>query len=109
MTERTLSNLIRASLLLAVVGFVLIQTAWLDAVVPTRHLKIAFMVVYGTVPVLLMLKVISRLFLQGVKGQHLSFIENTFMFLYVFLTKEARAEWRSYINEQKNRETHSQT
>ncbi|HEX5801929.1 MAG TPA: hypothetical protein VFY24_02810, partial [Azospira sp.] len=65
MTERTLSNLIRASLLLAVIGFVSIQTTWLDGVVPTRYMEIVFMAAFGAVPVLLMLKVISRFFLLG--------------------------------------------
>lgn len=105
MTERTLSNLICASLLIALVGFVCIQAGWLDTVIPMQHMNIVFMVAYGAVPVLLMLKVISRFFLQGFKGQRLSFIENMFMLYYVFLTKEAREEWRSYIEEQKDKET----
>ena len=105
MTERTLNNLIRVSLLIAVIGFISIQTAWLDAAVPMRHMKILFMVAFGAVPVLLMLKVISRFFLQGFKGQRLSFIENMFMLYYIFLTKEARKEWRSYIDEQKKKES----
>lgn len=109
MTERTLSNLIRASLLMAVIGFISIQAAWLDSVVPMRFMKIVFMASYGAVPVLLMLKVISRFFLQGFKGQRLSFIQNMFMLYYIFLTKEARDEWRSYIEEQKNKETKNQT
>lgn len=109
MTERTLSNLIRASLLLAVIGFIFIQTAWLDSVVPTRYMKIVFMAAFGAAPVLLMLKVISRFFLLGFKGQRLSFIQNMFMLYYIFLTKEAREEWRSYIEEQKNKEVKNQT
>lgn len=72
-------------------------------------MKIVFMAAYVAVPVLLMLKVISRFFLQGFKGQRLSFIQNMFMLYYIFLTKEARDEWRSYIEEQKNKETKNQT
>ncbi len=109
MTERTLSNLIRASLLIAVIGFISIQTAWLDGIVPMRHMKIVFMAAYGAVPVLLILKVISRFFLQGIKGQRLLLIESTFTLYYIFLTKEAREEWRSYIEEQRNKKTNSQT
>lgn len=105
MTERTLNNLIRVSLLIAVIGFISIQTAWLDGFVPMRYMKILFMVAFGAVPALLMLKVISRFFLQGFKGQRLSFIENMFMLYYIFLTKEAREEWRSYIKEQKKKES----
>ncbi|MBS1190815.1 MAG: hypothetical protein H6R10_2607 [Rhodocyclaceae bacterium] len=105
MTERTLNNLIRASLLVAVISFVSIQTAWLDGVVQMRYMKILFMAALVAVPMLLMLKVISRIFLEGFKGQRLSFIENMFMLYYIFLTKEAREEWRSYIEEQKKKES----
>ena len=103
MTERTLNNLIRASFLIAVIGFVSIQTAWLEGFIPMRFMEMLFMAAFGAVPTLLILKVISRFFLQGFKGQHLSFIENMFMLYYIFLTKEAREEWRSYIEEQKKK------
>ena len=105
MTERTLNNLIRASLVIALIGFISIQTARIDGFIPMRYMKILFMVAFGAVPTLLILKVISRFFLQGFKGQQLSFIENMFMLYYVFLTKEAREEWRTYIEEQKKKET----
>ncbi len=105
MTERTLNNLIRVTLLIAVIGFLFIQTTWLDAVVPMRYMKILFMIAFGVLPMLVILKVISRLFLDGFKGQRLSFIENMFMLYYIFLTKEAREEWRSYIEEQKKKES----
>lgn len=105
MTEPTLNNLIRVTLLIAVIGFLSIQTGWLDAVVPMRYMKISFMVAFGALPLLLILKVISRLFLDGFKGQRLSFIENMFMLYYIFLTKEAREEWRSHIEEQKKKES----
>jgi hypothetical protein len=49
-------------------------------------MKIIFMAAFGTAPVLLMLKAISRLFLSGFKGQSLSFIERMFSIYYVFLT-----------------------
>lgn len=105
MTERTLNYLIRVALFIAVIGFLSIQTAWLDAVVPVRYMKILFMVAFGALPLLLILKVVSRLFLEGFKGQRLSFIENMFTLYYVFLTKEAREEWRSHIEEQKKKES----
>ena len=105
MTEATLNNLIRVTLLIAVIGFSSIQMGWLDAVVPMRYMKILFMVAFGALPLLLILKVISRLFLDGFKGQRLSFIENMFMLYYIFMTKEAREEWRSHIEEQKKKES----
>jgi len=105
MTERTLNNLIRVSLVIALIGFTSIQTGWIDGFIPMRYMKILFMVAFGAVPTLLILKVISRFFLLGFKGQQLSFIENMFMLYYIFLTKEAREEWRTYIEEQKKKET----
>ena len=39
------------------------------------------------------------------KGQRLSFIENMYLLYYIFLTKEAREEWRSYTEEQKKKES----
>jgi len=105
MTERTLDNLIRVTLLTAVIGFLSMQTAWLNAVVPMRYMKILFMVAFGALPLLLILKLVSRLFLEGFKGQRLSFIENMYLLYYIFLTKEAREEWRSYIEEQKKKES----
>ena len=70
-----------------------------------RYMKILFMIAFGVLPMLVILKVISRLFLDGFKGQRLSFIEYMFMLYYIFLTKEAREEWRSYIEEQKKKES----
>jgi hypothetical protein len=105
MTERTLNNLIRASLLIALIGFISIQTAWLDGVVPMRYIKILFMAAFGAVPALFILKLISRVFLLGLKDQRLSFIQNLFMLYYIFLTKEAREEWRSHIEERKKKES----
>lgn len=105
MTERTLNYLIRVTLFIAAIGFISIQTAWLDAVVPMRYMEILFMVAFGVLPILLIIKVVSRLFLEGFKGQRLSFIENMFSLYYVFLTKEARGQWRSYIEEQKKKES----
>lgn len=108
MTERTLNNLTRVTLLIAVMGFLSIQTAWFDAVIPMRYMKILFMVAFGALPLLLILKVVSRLFLEGFKGQRLSFIENMFTLYYMFLTKEAREQWRSHIEEQKRKESKTQ-
>lgn len=105
MTERTLNSLIRVTLFIAAIGFISIQTAWLDAVVPMRYMKTLFMTAFGFFPILLILKVISRFFLDGFKGQRLSFIESMFSLYYVLLTKEARGQWRSYIEEQKKKES----
>lgn len=52
---------------------------------------------------MLIMKVVSSIFLIGLKEQPLSFIEQMFIFFYVLLTKEAREEWHNYINDQKNK------
>jgi len=102
-TERTLSRLIVASIVAAIICYIAIRTEFLGSVIPTSYLQKLFMTAFAATPFLLMLKVISRLFLSGFKGQSLLFIEHMFTIYYVFLTKEARAEWRSYIEEQKNK------
>lgn len=106
MTERTLSSLLRASILVVVLGFFLMKLAFTEAVIP-GYIRYGYAIAFGAAPILLMMKVLSRFFLLGIKDQSLSMVEQMFMVLYVFLTKEARDEWRSYINEQKNKEVHS--
>ncbi|KAB2920674.1 MAG: hypothetical protein F9K30_15985 [Dechloromonas sp.] len=99
-----MNRLILAAFALALTGFISIRTAWLDDLVSMHHMNILFMAGFAAFPVLLMLKVISRFFLLGFKGQRLSFIENMFMLYRIFLTKEAREEWRSYMEELKREE-----
>ena len=65
------------------------------------YLQTLLMVAFCMAPLLIMIKIISRLFLSGFKGKSVSFIETAFFFYYIFLTVEARAEWRCYIEEQK--------
>lgn len=88
---------------MAIIGYIAIRTEILNGVIPKIYLQTILMAAFGAAPVLLMLKVISRLFLSGFKGQSLSFIEQMFSIYYIFLTIEARAEWRSYIEELKNK------
>jgi len=57
---------------------------------------------------LLMQKIISSFFLPGrdgmslFHGMRLSAIEVLFVFYCIFLTREAREEWRAYINKKKS-------
>ncbi len=48
------------------------------------------------------MKVISKMAPLNFKWESLSRNEDMFFFFYVFLTKEAKEEWRGYINEKKN-------
>ena len=59
---------------------------------------------FGVAPIFLMMKLISKIFPIAFKRQSLSLNEMMFGICYVFLTKEARTEWRSYINGTKKRE-----
>jgi hypothetical protein len=102
MTERTLSRLLLASTLIVIVGFVVMEFVFPDVAMP-GYIKYGYAVVFGAAPILLMMKIISRIFLIGLQGQPLSSIEQMFIILYVLLTKEAREEWRSYINNQKDK------
>ena len=67
------------------------------------YVRYGYAVAFGAVPILLIMKMVSRIFLMELKGQPLSSIEQMFMIFYALLTKEAREEWRSYINDQKNK------
>ena len=100
-TERTLSSLLLATTLIVISGFVLMKIVFPEVAMP-GYIRYGYALAFGTAPILLIMKVVSRVFLIALKGQPLSSIEQTFLFLYVLLTKEAREEWRSYINEQRN-------
>lgn len=107
MTERTLSRLILAAFA-AFAVFVLSlsasRTAVLAGFVPDIYLNWAIAIAFALAPLLLMVKIISRLFLSGVKGQPLPFVEQMFIVCYLFLTSEARNEWRDYIKSQEKAE-----
>jgi len=102
MTERTLSILLRTSTLIAIIGFILMHIVFPDAVLP-RYIVYAYAGVFGAVPILFIMTLVSRIFLLGLKEQPLSSIEQMYMIFYVFLTKEAREEWRNHIKERKNK------
>jgi hypothetical protein len=103
MTERTLSRLLLATTLIVILGFVLMKIVFPDVAMP-GYIRYGYAVAFGTAPILLVMKGVSRIFLMGLKGQPLSSIEQMFMVFYVLLTKEAREEWQSYITDQKNQE-----
>lgn len=103
MTERTLSRLILASFVTAIIAYSVMRLEILDGILPPGFIQVVFMTAFGAAPCLIILKAISRLFLLGLKDQPLSFLEPMFRIYYVFLAKEARAEWRAHIDERKNR------
>jgi len=50
------------------------------------------------------MKVMSKMVPLNFKWESLSRNEDMFFFFFVFLTKEAKAEWRGYINEKRKNE-----
>ena len=69
----------------------------LSGVVPDLFLGWVTMIAFGLGPLLVMMKVISGIFLSGFKGQSITLIEQMYIVCYLFLTAEAREEWRCYI------------
>jgi len=99
-TEQTVSRLIVASIVTVIACAIAIQARFLGDAIPKTYLQTLLMVAFCMAPLLIMIKIVSRLFLSGLKGKSVSFIETAFFFYYIFLTVEARAEWRCYIEEQ---------
>lgn len=103
MSEKTLNFLIKAFLLIAV-GSLLVMSGETMVNSPVmKYVKYIFMIAFGLTPVLLIIKIISRIFLSGFKGRPISFIENMFTLYCFVLTKEARKEWADYIEDQKQK------
>ena len=107
MSEKTLNFLINLSLVITVGSFLTFTGNLIQDPVVIEYIKYVFMVGFGFTPLLLMLKIISRLFLSGFKGQSTSFIEGAFTFYRFLLTKEAKKEWADYIEEQKRKSIQS--
>jgi len=65
---------------------------------------IAYMANFFAVWFFVAMKVMSKMAPLNFKWESLSRNEDMFFFFYVFLTKEAKEEWRGYINEKKKNE-----
>ena len=103
MTDRTLSILLISTTLVAILGYFLMPAAPHIAEVP-KFVRTGYMFVFAAVPILLMMKLVSKLFPLGFRGESLLLNETMFSICHLLLTREAREEWRGYINEQKDRE-----
>lgn len=101
MSEKFLNFIIKLFLVVDVSGFFIINGNYIPSDVAMGYFKHVYLFVFIITPLLLMIKVVSRLFLSGFKGKSVSFIENMFVFCYFLLTKEAREEWSSYIKKKK--------
>ncbi len=103
MSEKTLSSLIKLSLLLTVLSFSTFTWKPMDDIEVIEFSKYSFSFGIITTFLLTMSKVISNLSLSVFKGQNISFMESMFSVYYIALTKEARREWLDYIEEQKSK------
>lgn len=69
-----------------------------------QFIRTGYMFFFGAAAVLFLMKLISKIVPLGFQRETVSLNETMFGICYVFLTKEAREEWRGYIREQKKRE-----
>ncbi|MDR0776508.1 MAG: hypothetical protein LBE81_07715 [Azonexus sp.] len=102
MKEKTLSFLILFFFILGIFSYFLMGENF-GLELKQRHIAgYVFAVAFGATPFFIMLKIVSRIFLPSSFGNvRLSTLEGTFMLYYFFLTKEAREEWRAYIEKKK--------
>lgn len=103
MSERSLNFLIKLFLALTICSFTIITGDFIKDVTAMKYVKYIFMAGFRVTPLVIMLKIVSRIFLSGLKGRPVSFIEGMFPIYYLLLTKEARREWSDYIYEQKRK------
>lgn len=103
MSEKTLNLFIKIFFMVAVSCFFVMRGGLFSDPAILKFANYLFAIVFGITPVLLLIKIVSRLFLSGFKGRSIYFIENMFSIYYLMLTKEARKEWVDYIGKQKQR------
>lgn len=103
MKEKTLSGLILFFAALGFLSYILGNTdTGLDA--GKKYVaKNVFMVAFGVTPILVMMKLVSRIFLKGLDWMRLSTLEGVLCFIIFFLTKEARQEWLDCIDRKRNK------
>lgn len=101
MSEKTLNRLILLSALLTIGGFFVITGNLISNEVAMKYFVYFYMLPFAMTPLLLICKLVSRIFLEGLKGQPISSMENYYLLYYLLLTKEARTEWVEYIEQRK--------
>jgi hypothetical protein len=103
-TNRIASILLVSTLLIAIVGGVLISPSSRFGEMG-RIIHIAYIADLFAVFFFIVSKIASSLCPLNFKWESLSRNEEMFFVFNVFLTKEAREEWRGYINEKKQKTT----
>jgi hypothetical protein len=103
MAEKTLNSLIVTFLLITIGGFFIITKNLITNEVAMKYFGYIYTIPFSLTPLLLISKVVSSIFLIGLKDQPVSSLEKLYFFYYLLLTKEARKEWTGYIKEQKRK------
>ena len=102
MSEKTLNRLIFLSALLTIGGFFVITGNLIRNDAALKYFRYLYVLPFAMTPLLLISKLVSRIFLEGLKGQPISSMEYYYVFFYLLLTKEARTEWAGFIEASKN-------
>lgn len=103
MSEKSLNFLIFVCLLIIVIGYFVITRSLISNEVAMKYFGYIYAIPFGLAPLLLISKVVSSIFLVGLKDQPVSFLQKLYIFYYLLLTKEARKEWVNYIEEKKRK------
>ena len=100
MKEKTLSRLTLFSFFVGVVCYLIAMHSSLDEEIKSVS-SYVFAAMFGFVPLLLMMRGVSSLFLKGMDGASVETLELVYTFIYFALTKEARQKWRDQIQKLK--------
>jgi len=100
MKERTLSKMTLAAFCIGVISYLIALHSPLDEEI-RGVASYVFAAMFGLVPLLLMVRAVSSLFLQGMEGASVESLELAYTFIYFALTKEARKKWRDQIQKLK--------
>lgn len=101
MRERTLSLLIMFSFVLGVACYVIGHGDFVADLEIKSAARYMVMLSFAVTPILMMSKIFSRLSLHIFCDMQTSTLEGIFSIYYFFLTKEAREEWRTFIDERR--------
>lgn len=103
MKKSTLNILTLASFLGAILSYALGHGELLDYWAENVF-KNVFMVCLIVLPILLLVRVVSAIFLPAMKGSSVQNLELVYAAAYLFLTEKARSSWAREIEVQRDRE-----
>ncbi len=107
MKDKTQTFLLKATIIIGLMTYLVLYGEQIKQFIPEKILVIIFAFCIALAPILLILRIISKVFIAGFRGQPVEFIEKMYAIYYVFLTKEARIQWKEYIESEKRKENFS--